>query len=259
MLIIPIMAPVNGLCQVQFKPSPIHQPVVASERDPFDDFGGPPDKTKKKAPKVTDQNESHLSKTKAMVLSLLLPGAGQYYAGAKGRAEVFIGWELITWAGVYTFHTYGGWKKDDYIRYAQIHAGIDPAGKDDSFYKNLTFYENREDYNSAGRIIEPTAPYYPPGPSYYWQWDRQSSQDEFHSIRNASKSAFRKATFMIGVAVFNRIVSSIDALRTVKSMAGRVRDEVPGYSQKEDKLKFKFNCNPFGSNPRIGIGVSQNF
>ncbi|SYZ73992.1 hypothetical protein TRIP_C60262 [Candidatus Zixiibacteriota bacterium] len=259
-LLIILMGPAEVLCQLQFESSPIHMPVTVSDRNPSDDFGGPADNTKKTEPKkAVAQPESHLSKTKAMLLSLVLPGAGQYYAGAKGRAEVFFGWELVTWAGVYAFHTYGGWKKDDYIRYAQLHASIDPAGKDDNFYKNLTFYENREDYNSAGRIIEPTAPYYPPDQSYYWQWDGQSSQDTFHSMRNASKSAFRKATFMIGVAVFNRIVSSIDALRTVKNIAGQGHEEAPGYSQADNKVKFKFNCHPFGSNPRIGIGVSRNF
>jgi len=50
---------------------------------------------------------------------------------------------VLTWAGWLGFHTYGKWKEDDYIRYAQQNAGIDPSNKDDEFYKNLTFYDNR--------------------------------------------------------------------------------------------------------------------
>lgn len=195
------------------------------------------------------------SKTKAIFLSLLLPGAGHLYLGERGRGEVFMGGEAVSWAGFLAFRIYGSWKKNDYMRFAEDHAGIDPTGKDEEFYKNLTFYDSREDYNRSGRIIDPSGAYYPNSRTYYWQWDSDSSRDRYRDMRNTSKAAFRNATFMIGVAVVNRIVAGIDAFRLAKKLASRSMTEF-GFN---DGLKFDFKANPFGSNPKVKICISHRF
>jgi hypothetical protein len=248
-----LLWPLSGMAKVDLKSSPwlLTTPLLAGNDDKFDEFGD--QSPKKELPKSTQP----ISRTKAVILSLLLPGAGQYYAGAKGKAEVFLGAEVATWAGVLAFNTYGHWKEDDYIRYAEEHAGIDPTGKDDDFYKNLTFYDNRDEYNTDGRIINPGAPYYPNTAAYDWQWDSRTSRDSYRILKNASKSAFRKATFMIGVAVLNRIISGIDAFRAVKKKAAP--DEQDEFSSDEQKIKFHLSGNPFGSNPKIKIGLSRQF
>ncbi len=235
------------------RPSPLDLPVKHALLNESRDFGGSDQQKEKKA------TTHGLSKTKAVALSLLLPGAGQYYAGAKGRAEVFIGAEVAVWAGVLAFHTYGNWKEDDYIRYAERHAGIDPSGKNDDFYKNLTFYNNREDYNTAGRIINPTAPYYPYTQSFYWQWESDDARTTYRSIRNSSKTAFRKATFMIGMAVFNRIIAGIDSFRIVSRMAQQTEQENEFSKVDDTKIKVKFNANPFSRNPSIALKLLRQF
>lgn len=237
-------------------------PVLAAgdEFDDFDDFDKTPDKKdkqEKKDTKVAKPPTKQVSKVKALVLSLILPGAGHYYIGEKGRAEVFAGAEVVAWTGFFAFRTYGNWKKDDYIRYAEDHAGIDPADKDDEFYKNLTFYENREDYNKAGRIINPGAPYYPTTPAYYWQWDNTGSQATYRTIRNASKTSFRKATFMLGMAALNRILASIDSYRLVRRVAGSKEEDE--FSTREERIKLKFKGNLLGSNRSVGITLSRRF
>jgi hypothetical protein len=250
-----LLAPSLLFAGFELRQSRLMVPVNIEEMAQADDFN---DIESDKAEREVKAEQKSLSKLKAVALSLLLPGAGQYYAGAKGRAEVFLGMEAAIWASALAFHTYGNWKKDDYIRYAEQHAGIDPSGKDDDFFKNLTFYINREEYNEDGRIINPTAPIYPITQSYYWQWEDTDSRTAYRNLRNASKSAFRKATFMIGVAVFNRIVSGIDSFRIVQKMTKKVEDDEE-FSSAERGLKFKFKANPFGSNPNITFNIIRQF
>ncbi len=197
-----------------------------------------------------------ISRTKAVLLSLLVPGAGQIYADAKGRGEVFLGAEVAIWVGYFAFNTYGHWKEDDYRNYAVRHAGIEPGGKDEEFYRNLTFYDSREEYNTAGRIIDPTGPYYPPGPFYDWYWDESGNRQTYRAIKNASESAFRKATFMLGAAVFNRILSSIDAFRIAKGKAHEIKDNE---FLTRNNIDIHLTGTPLGTNPRVNLELTRRF
>jgi hypothetical protein len=266
-ILILVLSPILS-ARVEFQRSPLFYPVYADKgSDDFDEFEDENKTKEKKKPKegpnktefqMDTGKEKHISRTKAVFLSLVFPGAGHYYAGEKGRAEVFAGFEVATWVSALAFHTYGEWKKDDYVNIAKSHAGIIEADQGDEFYKNLAFYENRDDYNTAGRIINPGAPYYPNTRDYYWQWDETASRKEYRSVRNSSESAFRKATFMVGVAVFNRIVAGIDTFRILRKIKTEVKEDEFSSKEKEG-IKFKVKANPFGDNPGIKLAVSRQF
>nr|MBN2276742.1 hypothetical protein [candidate division Zixibacteria bacterium] len=196
-----------------------------------------------------------ISKAKAIFLSVLAPGAGHLYMGEKGRGEVFLGAEVVSWAGFFAFRTAGKWKKEDYINYAEKYAGIDPDGKDDDFYRNLTFYNSTEEYNESGRIINPGSPYYYPETGYDWQWVSDEARADYRDMRNSSESYYRNATFMIGVAVVNRIFASIDAIRLLRKHTGSGHAE---YGEVK-KLDFKVKANPFGHNPEVKLTVLHRF
>jgi len=274
-IVLLLVAPTSA--EIKLDPSPLFAPLALAGEDDFD-FDYIKDKKKKtESEKKTDpaepsdttgvtleqfeaaradQPERRISKTKAVLLSLLVPGAGQFYTGARGRGEVFLGAEVATWIGYFAFRTYGNWKEDDYRRYAVKYAGIDPVDKNDEFYRNLTFYDSREDYNTAGRIIDPRGPYYPPGADYYWFWNSPDQREYYRTLRNDSETAFRKATFMLGVSVFNRILSAIDAFRLARKESSR-RESEDFFSR--NKLDVDFKANPFGSDPTINLAVSHRF
>ncbi len=209
------------------------------------------------------EQKRQISKTKAIVLTLLLPGAGHLYMGEKGRAEFFLGTEAVAWVGAAAFYTYGNWKEDDYRNYAVAHAGISPAQDDDEFYKMLSFYDNVHEYNGSGRLYETGRPYYDPtDPNTYWYWDSPDSREEYRVIRNSAESSFRKAVFMIGVAAANRIIAGIDAFRILKKKAaGQKKDDEEEIN--DDYLgfirKFKVSGSPFGENPRVSLSFSHQF
>ncbi|MCX6826352.1 MAG: hypothetical protein NTV06_03650 [candidate division Zixibacteria bacterium] len=246
--------PVRGEAKITLPISPLDFPVGTMSKE---EMGGFADNNVQDTIKSVSMPSKSISRTKAVVLSLLLPGAGHFYIGEKGRGEIFTGSEVVIWAGFFAFRTYGEWKKDDYIRLAQSHAGIDPNGKNDDFYKYLTFYDNRDDYNKWGRVPDAQAPYYPPGRAFYWQWDSQASQDSYRAARNSSKSAFRKAIFMIGAAVVNRIVSGIDVLRLTNKAAPQ--EEEDDFSNKGEKIKFKVRADLLKHKPSVSIALSRRF
>jgi hypothetical protein len=190
--------------------------------------------------------------TKATLFSFVIPGAGQWYAGERSRAGIFLASEGIAWAAFGYFETVGAIKRNDYRTYARANAGIDPAGKDDDFYRVLSFYDSREEYNGAGRIIEPTRPYYPDIRYWDWQWNSTEAREEYRNLRNQSSEAFNRGKFALGALVLNRLVSAVDAWRTAKSVNRRARME-------QTNWKFRIKGKPFGDNPSLMLTLGTRF
>jgi len=238
------------LAKIDFTLTPINDPVV------YDNVIEAKTGNPNIASSTGDISEKKsYSKAKAVLLTMLVPGAGHFYLGQKGRGEVFMGTEVVAWAGFFAFRIYGNWREDDYIRYAQEHAGIDPDGKDDDFYGRLSFYNSRDDYNTAGRLYNPGDPYYPDISTYYWYWDSDDSREKYRDIRNGSQSSYRKATFMIGVAIVNRIIAGIDVFR----LAGKMKSRSSSEYSNAGKTKLKINTNLFSRDPGLSLTLSHRF
>ncbi len=158
------------------------------------------------------------SKFAAMGLSLLLPGAGQYYTGNSSKMAIFGGAEALIWTSFFGLRTYGSWKKEDYKGWAAYHAGADIAGKPDLFFEKLTYYDNLNEYNQLQLVYEGVdAQLFPSTPGYWWNWDSDASREHYRALRNQSKLAYRRSLFLVGAAVVNRLLSAIDAYRSASS------------------------------------------
>jgi len=236
--------------KIELPTSKLTGPILLSS----DEFGIDDFDAENKAIKV--ENSSKISKTKAVLLSLVVPGAGHYYVGSKGRGQVFMGAEALTWFGFFAFRTYGSWKKDDYKDYAVQYAGITESGHDDDFYRNLIFYDSRDEYNRSGRIINPGSVYYPDSPEYDWFWESEVKRTTYRDLRNSSEDAYRKATFMLGIALFNRIVAGIDAFRIAQKESNKIKE---GEFLSLRKIDIDIKADPFGSDPNVGITLKHRF
>jgi len=193
------------------------------------------------------------SPARALVLSLLLPGAGQYYTESKTKAGIFVGAEVSLWAGFFAFRSVGSWKKTDYQNYAVARAGINPDGKDDDFYERLVFYDNRDEYNQLTRLFNgPQAPVYPESDFWDWEWDSQASQSKYRDLRNQSKTAYRRSVYLVGVAALNRIVSALDAFRGAKKYNRKKAFE-------QEQISWHPELSLFGSNRKIGLTATKSF
>ncbi|NMC43627.1 MAG: hypothetical protein GYA46_06895 [candidate division Zixibacteria bacterium] len=195
-----------------------------------------------------------VSTKKAMLLSMLLPGAGQYYAGSTFKGQVFMGIEAAIWSGFIAYRVYGDWKREDYEAYAATHAGVDNDGKDEEFYDWVGFYTSREEFNQLGRLYYPERPFLPDDAAHDWQWDSESSREVFKNLKDASKKSFRNASFMLGLALFNRVIAGIDTYRTVKA-AGKKVESMTQFGE----YKMRVSPRLFGHNQGLTISFSRKF
>ncbi len=190
----------------------ISQKVMSSIQKPNDDDG------LNEPTYAPDKANADKSKYKALGLSILLPGAGQYYVGSKKKMVIFASAEALIWSGFFGFRMYGSWKKEDYKAWAAFHAGADINGKSDRFFEKMTYYDNVNEFNQLELLYEGTnAQPFPSNSSYYWNWDFKSSKDHYRNLRNLSKTAYRRSLLFIGAAIANRILSGIDAYRAANA------------------------------------------
>jgi hypothetical protein len=187
----------------------------------------------------------------AVGLSLILPGAGHMYADAGGRAKIFLGAEAAIWSLVIIFDRRDVWKSEDAVSYAVDHAQLTPEGKDDDFLERLEFYQNRDEYNTAGRIIDPSRPYLPETSDTYWQWDSEANREAYRDMRNSADVAERNRTFALCAALLNRLVASVDAYRIVHGHNKRARDQ--------EGLKISLESTPNLNDPRVLLHAQLSF
>ena len=237
---------VSSAVALDLKPTPIQsqmrQTLLLAQQDEFDDFDQPvktPQPEKKDDSNWGKSRPGGVSTAKAALYSLLLPGMGEYYVGNKGKAKYFWGVEAAAWIGFIAYRTYGSWKKDDLIDYAAVHANASLDGKDDEFLDMVGFYDDIYQYNSFGRVFDVERPYLEDNADNHWVWQSDDDQAAFRHLKNRSREAYRRANFMIGLAVLNRIVSVIDAVRDARRSRSLIDQDFtasPAYKIEIDPL-----------------------
>lgn len=191
------------------------------------------------------EEKKKVSTLKAVGLSVLFPGSGHWYLGRQNRAKLFFGIEATGWTGFAGFLWYSNQRERDYQNYAVSHAGADPAGKDEQFWRSLTFYENRDEYNKIGRVTNLANSFYPENAIYNWQWDSPESQQQYRLLRNSSKTAHRRAIFTLALLGVERLIAAADSYRLAKKINSRA-------SSGELEVHFE----PIGSGGRIVLSRS---
>ncbi len=198
-----------------------------------------------------EKMEGGKSVTKAAILSFLLPGAGEIYGGAGTKGKIFILSEASVWVGYFGFQTYGNWLEDDYKAYAASHARVSLTGKPDGFFDQLAFYDTRDMYNQFALLYHRgEVQAYPESDLWNWEWESKESRLYYRELKNRSKDASRRALYMVGLSIVNRIISVVDAMKTVQTYNRKKSFEL-------SHLKFDLQVNPLGHNPRYMLYVSR--
>jgi hypothetical protein len=192
---------------------------------------------------------------KAALFSALVPGGGQYYLGQRRTARYFFAAEALTWIGYLSFHTYGDWRKDDYIQYATTHANAQLEGKGDDFVTWVGFYNNIREFNSLGRAFDNERPYLEDTPENHWEWQSEDDRRTFRDLRNRSREAYRRSDFMIGVAIIDRVISIIDAVRST----GKINRRIGEGDLSLAGGALQFTIDPLASRRQICVTVHPGF
>jgi hypothetical protein len=195
------------------------------------------------------------SRGKAFALSLLVPGAGEFYAGSRKPAAVFFGAECALWAIFAGFKGYSGSRLDDCRLYAGGHAAADPRGKGRDFLVAMENFMTLADYNEAKLKQRDLNAVYPEGGAYEWRWDSNASRRRFERMRISSDRADRAALFTAGGIALNHIVSGIDAVRAARK-AGIAAAKRKAASSGVTDWRVSFSGLPDGGGV---IGLSMRF
>ncbi len=67
------------------------------------------------------KDPSQLNPGKALLLSAIVPGAGQFYAGSPIRGSIFLAIEIAAWTGVIYYYNKGKDKEEEFENFADTH------------------------------------------------------------------------------------------------------------------------------------------
>ncbi len=154
-------------------------------------------------------------RVKAMLLSLLLPGLGEFYAGDRGWAYLFLGVEAGIWATYSALHIQGSIREDRYEEYAHLWGGVEnPTGWDDTYYTNLGRYNTYGDYRVVA-IRSGEGDLYPA--EAQWDWGDDRYRLRYGDLRADADRSFHRAQFVAASALLNRALSVVHVARSVKN------------------------------------------
>ena len=156
--------------------------------------------------------------------SAVVPGLGELIQGEKSKARTFMILEGSIWLTYLGFNYFGN-KMDKSARaFAIEHSGANPANNDDRYFDAVEDYLSAEQYNLE--VERNASLYYPDDPAmqqqyieengYFgddaWEWDTVTNRTAFWEKRKSARENLRRASFMPGFAIINRIVSIIDVV-----------------------------------------------
>lgn len=167
--------------------------------------------------------------SKHILLSLVLPGLGEWVGGEKGRAKIFMGFELGLWISYFGIREYANVLERDYLTFAAVHAGVNTRGKSKQYWIDIGNASNIYDFNERRRRDRNLAATYTETEKYFWQWDSEGNRIEYSDLRDKQDKWKQIGTFVIGGMILNRIVSAIDIVRLVhknkKTSSGNLENE----------------------------------
>lgn len=157
------------------------------------------------------------SPRKAALLSLILPGTGERYAGGRRSSTFFWCSEASFWTGMVLFRGLQSDREAALESFAAVHAGASTEEKSNAFFDEMAQFRSIYDRNTRLRLLDGEgASLRPETPSNVWEWDSNASRLEFQRLRSRANWAGQKASLFIGALVFNRFVSALNAARIAR-------------------------------------------
>ncbi|MEA3474912.1 MAG: hypothetical protein U9R23_00465 [Candidatus Cloacimonadota bacterium] len=179
------------------------------------------------------------SKTKAALLSSLLPGAGEFYSKNNTSALISLASETILWLGYFGFLQEADWAERDYKIYASAYSGSNIANGSAQYYKDLQHYFSSTEYNNNARIYarwrlgltdsqlqsydlekwnQEDHDEFLYNNLYQgneeWNWHSEDIWYRYGELRREKNKFKILAKFTIGAMIANRVISMIKAVRS---------------------------------------------
>lgn len=159
----------------------------------------------------------HRSPVKAALLSLAIPGAGQFYNGSN-TGYLFMGVEATGWVAWASLRSTGHDIEDRFKAYADRHwtferyrdpnsGGCPTGGHSDGGLQDSTLvylHDNRPDdyYEDIGKLD-----------IYACGWDAATNRSHYQDMRDESNSFLRNSRYAMTMVFLNHLVSAVHAAR----------------------------------------------
>ena len=177
--------------------------------------------------------EGDKSPKKAFLMSLVVPGWGEYYSGAKYRAAGFFGAEALTWLAWTGWRSKGADLRTEFRQFAdenwnearyqswQAYNLMQP--EDERWVETETLPTKSEDIQQYYELIGKYAQFV-----YGWgdvdtalgvdnQAIKSADRKKYEGMRNDSNKPLKRASVVIGLVVVNHIASAIHASAYTRS------------------------------------------
>lgn len=159
-----------------------------------------------------------MSKTRAVALSALMPGAGEQYLKHEKRASVHYLCEALIWGGLFACFSTSQRYYEDAKSFASLHAGSQGgvSGKSEKYYEEIAdFYDiwERNAVYEANRDLENL---YPLNSEYTWRWDSRENFAAYDNLLRKHRTWKMAGGFMIGGIALHRFFSMVDVMRMAK-------------------------------------------
>ncbi|HEX7077453.1 MAG TPA: hypothetical protein VF363_03440 [Candidatus Eisenbacteria bacterium] len=197
---------------------------------------------------LVPSTESHKSPGKAFLMDLVVPGAGHLYAGNK-RGWAHLGLEGAAWVSYFYYHDRGKDKERQYIAHADDHWSYDrwvasygggsPPPDADSLIQYFQAHNKQHYYEDIVKLS-----------TYAGGWDDPANRNFNRGIRNASNNFLKDARYAVTGSFLNRVVSSVDVFRILRSRGRASLGE-------DTQLRFKVHTKPFSNENSFGFEIRK--
>jgi hypothetical protein len=179
----------------------------------------------------------------AVVFSLIVPGAGEYYANRFDVGKYSFAGEVGLWLLYSGMETHGYQVRNDGRSFARLHAGFNDENKNDDYYVAVSNFMNTYEYNDKQLRDRDSKSLYDPTSIMAWQWDSDANRKKFRDMRVSADNVLNNTKFVAIAMVANRVFSAINAARlTSKYNAEMNLSLAPiGYEKRFDGFALMFS------------------
>ena len=180
---------------------------------------------------------------KAFLYSLIIPGAGEFYAGSKIKAVLFFGLDVTFWSLYFNYHGKGKDKEDEYIAFANEKwnettyrawwAGLDSTERN-KYSHTLPDEHTQQYYEMIGKYKQFAFAWEGFDPDEAGPDSMTACRDHYLGVREQSNSWLNKAKYSAMFSLANHVLSAFDAAIAVK----RYNKKGERFSQIEFKMRL---------------------
>ena len=164
------------------------------------------------APEMVGQKSAGL----AFLMSLALPGTGEFYMGRRGQTIAFLTSEILLWTGLSLNSMYADHLVDEYYTYAVQHADVNLNDKDKQYWVDIGKYDSIYEFNEQRRRDRYFDAIYLNEDENFWLWDTKENRLRYDGNRLRANEIASQDVYFFASIVLNHLISAVNSLRLAR-------------------------------------------